>query len=290
MSPESTRTSSTSPSACRALRTASPGSARRLLHRDPNAVERVRGRRRGDDDERVGLELTRRPQHPVHDPATEQGVEVLRSGRAHARAETGRHDDRAEPRVVHLGHRGWGARIRTWDHGTKTRCLTTWPRPRARSSCQCHRGCDVDDRSGDPAASGPLERGRRERGRFRSLEQPVHDRAGAGHVGAKRAEPLQFADEQATTRGRSAGARPDPRSWSARRARGGAASGAPRNLCHRRARRSGGRPPRSTPCARRRAARAGPRSPSGGRAARDRYRRRCRAAGRRTGRTARPHP
>src|SRR4051812_12543073 len=26
---------------------------------------------------------------------------------------------------------GWGARIRTWDHGTKTRCLTAWPRPRA---------------------------------------------------------------------------------------------------------------------------------------------------------------
>ena len=24
---------------------------------------------------------------------------------------------------------GWGARIRTWDHGTKARCLTTWPRP-----------------------------------------------------------------------------------------------------------------------------------------------------------------
>ena len=24
---------------------------------------------------------------------------------------------------------GWGARIRTWDHETKTRCLTTWPRP-----------------------------------------------------------------------------------------------------------------------------------------------------------------
>ena len=24
---------------------------------------------------------------------------------------------------------GWGARIRTWDHGTKTRCLTAWPRP-----------------------------------------------------------------------------------------------------------------------------------------------------------------
>ena len=24
---------------------------------------------------------------------------------------------------------GWGARIRTWDHGTKTRCLTAWLRP-----------------------------------------------------------------------------------------------------------------------------------------------------------------
>ena len=23
----------------------------------------------------------------------------------------------------------WGARIRTWDHGTKARCLTAWPRP-----------------------------------------------------------------------------------------------------------------------------------------------------------------
>src|SRR6266446_2069836 len=26
---------------------------------------------------------------------------------------------------------GWGARIRTWDRGTKTRCLTTWLRPTA---------------------------------------------------------------------------------------------------------------------------------------------------------------
>ena len=29
---------------------------------------------------------------------------------------------------------GWGARIRTWDHGTKTRCLTTWPRPSERKA------------------------------------------------------------------------------------------------------------------------------------------------------------
>src|SRR3954451_14447546 len=26
---------------------------------------------------------------------------------------------------------GWGARIRTWDGGTKTRCLTAWLRPKA---------------------------------------------------------------------------------------------------------------------------------------------------------------
>ena len=28
----------------------------------------------------------------------------------------------------------WGARIRTWDHGTKTRCLTAWPRPMVRGA------------------------------------------------------------------------------------------------------------------------------------------------------------
>src|SRR5262249_38678978 len=28
---------------------------------------------------------------------------------------------------------GWGARIRTWDGGTKTRCLTAWLRPNARA-------------------------------------------------------------------------------------------------------------------------------------------------------------
>ena len=25
---------------------------------------------------------------------------------------------------------GWGARIRTWDRGSKVLCLTTWPRPK----------------------------------------------------------------------------------------------------------------------------------------------------------------
>ena len=36
-----------------------------------------------------------------------------------------------EPEIPRLG--GWGARIRTWDHGTKARCLTAWLRPNSRS-------------------------------------------------------------------------------------------------------------------------------------------------------------
>src|SRR5689334_2548818 len=33
-----------------------------------------------------------------------------------------------------VGARSWGAWIRTRDHGTKTRCLTTWPRPTGRAA------------------------------------------------------------------------------------------------------------------------------------------------------------
>ena len=41
------------------------------------------------------------------------------------------HLDQARARVgVRRG--GWGARIRTWDRGTKTRCLTAWLHPTAR--------------------------------------------------------------------------------------------------------------------------------------------------------------
>src|SRR5579884_3708080 len=42
----------------------------------------------------------------------------------------------------------WGARIRTWDHGTKTRCLTTWPRPRAERTLTTIRE-DVEERDHD---------------------------------------------------------------------------------------------------------------------------------------------
>src|SRR5882724_10521834 len=39
---------------------------------------------------------------------------------------------RGSATFVKKGLIGWGARIRTWDHGTKTRCLTAWPRPNRR--------------------------------------------------------------------------------------------------------------------------------------------------------------
>ena len=56
---------------------------------------------------------------------------MLGRGRAHACPPASGHDDGCElgAGFGHGRHVGWGARIRTWDHGTKARCLTTWPRP-----------------------------------------------------------------------------------------------------------------------------------------------------------------
>ena len=34
-----------------------------------------------------------------------------------------------EPSEALAKENGWGAGIRTPDHGTRTRCLTTWPHP-----------------------------------------------------------------------------------------------------------------------------------------------------------------
>ena len=44
---------------------------------------------------------------------------------------------------------GWGARIRTWDRGTKTRCLTTWLRP--------NEGCGRHDNA-EPTGRQPAPR------------------------------------------------------------------------------------------------------------------------------------
>src|SRR5205823_4559471 len=48
----------------------------------------------------------------------------------------------------------WGARIRTWDRGTKTRCLTAWLRPRVRFSLaavaeEVEQPADREDDDGD---------------------------------------------------------------------------------------------------------------------------------------------
>ena len=69
--------------------------------------------------------------------------------------------------VTVSGTSGWGARIRTWDHGTKTRCLTTWPRPTARADIlaavaeQEDEGDDGEDDERDDRERGQHERERR---------------------------------------------------------------------------------------------------------------------------------
>ena len=104
------------------------GPARVLLHRDDDAVVVLVARvGRGDDDDRVGAGRARGLEHPVDDASPEQRMQVLRHGRLHPGAEPAGHDDSCE--VGAHGSDGWGARIRTWDRGTKTRCLTAWLRP-----------------------------------------------------------------------------------------------------------------------------------------------------------------
>ena len=111
-----------------------PGAAGAPLDGGRLAREGVLRLLRDDDDDRVGARGARGAGHPVDHPAAEQGMQVLRRRGAHPCAEPGGHDDGGE--WVEGRHRlCWGARIRTWDRGTKTRCLTTWLRPSVGSSC-----------------------------------------------------------------------------------------------------------------------------------------------------------
>ena len=83
-----------------------------------------------------------------------------------------------EPENARLG--GWGARIRTWDHGTKARCLTAWPRPNLQLPREIYRrrtptSIDKTKQSArasgflrgspDPSIYGPSQR-------LRSVAQP----------------------------------------------------------------------------------------------------------------------
>src|SRR4026208_1648082 len=58
-------------------------------------------------------------------------MQVLRRLGPHPRPEAGGHHHSCELSIGHGIESNWGARIRTWDRGTKTRCLTTWLRPPA---------------------------------------------------------------------------------------------------------------------------------------------------------------
>src|SRR5262249_1875070 len=122
-------------------------------------------------DERVDPGVACGVDHPVDEPTPEQGMEVLGHGGAHPSSEPGGHNDccwlRGRQRM-----NGWGARIRTWDRGTKTRCLTTWLRPIGasilfRTLVVLALGEEVDERDdGD-------DRDRDDGGRLR---QEPHDR------------------------------------------------------------------------------------------------------------------
>ena len=105
------------------------GPERLLLNRDLHSLEGVCRVGRGDDHDRVGSGLASSRDHPVDHAPTEQRVQVLRHGRPHPRPESACHHYCREVVRGSHGVDDWAARIRTWDRGTKTRCLTAWLRP-----------------------------------------------------------------------------------------------------------------------------------------------------------------
>ena len=168
VSPERTSTSSASADAPRApQRTASPVPSGSLLDGDLDA-RRTRRRSSGEATTTSGSAPSgaRGREHPVDHPPAEERVQVLRRSPSACAC-------RALPAITtaasvvsrHGVDDGWGARIRTWDHGTKTRCLTTWPRPSAGTgSLPSGRSPAVDGRAGARRARSPRERDDRDRG------------------------------------------------------------------------------------------------------------------------------
>src|SRR5204862_91174 len=80
--------------------------------------------------------------------------------------EPGGHHDSCWLRVAQRRVNGWGARIRTWDRGTKTRCLTTWLRPTAfeyRNRKKEAPRCAPDGRAGEAGTASKRHRKRRRR-------------------------------------------------------------------------------------------------------------------------------
>ena len=164
--------------------------ARLLLHDRREPFERLRRVGRDDDDERLGCKRTGRLDDPVDHPPAEDLVQVLRRRRAHARATASGHDDGCErgSGCGHGGHVGWGARIRTWDHGTKTRCLTAWPRPSESGRPSLPGGA--------AARSGPVSAGR---GEGRQGPPPRGGRRGRSRAG-RRSRPRRGRERRSAAR------------------------------------------------------------------------------------------
>ena len=130
VSPERTSTSSAPAAASSALRTASPvpSACSCTAVVSPSNSSAVSGETTTTSASGRAAGQPRRSSRPCAGRGSGAGA----SGRrAHARPPASGHDDGCElgAGFGHGRHVGWGARIRTWDHGTKTRCLTTWPRP-----------------------------------------------------------------------------------------------------------------------------------------------------------------
>src|SRR5262249_47794740 len=154
----------------------------------------------GDDDERLRPGLETRVDHPVDHAAAENRVEVLRDGGTHPGTEPAGHQNGCEWGCRHgrLDAGGcWGARIRTWDRGTKTRCLTAWLRPTApeyREGSAALGEEDEERREGEQRDDGdrhdlqdPERQGHEQDEQLRCSEDPRHlaDRVRAARAAAE---------------------------------------------------------------------------------------------------------
>ena len=152
VSPERTSTSSAPASAACALRTASPvpsGCSCTATVRPSNSSA-VSGEATTTSGSAPSGRAASTIQSTIRRPRI--GCRCLGVAESIACPPASGHDDGCElgAGFGHGRHVGWGARIRTWDHGTKTRCLTTWPRP-----SESGRRVYPDARSGADATEEP---------------------------------------------------------------------------------------------------------------------------------------
>src|SRR3954452_12700703 len=106
---------------------------------------------------------------------------------------------------------GWGARIRTWDRGTKTRCLTAWLRPTA-ASIGTPRGAAGCSRVGRPSV-------------FFAVGEEDDEAADGNHDDRDDRDPLRDEEHDRHQDGEQLRGREDPRELACRGRRVLAAEG-----------------------------------------------------------------